>query len=56
MKPKEYFARIAEELRTSYYVGYYPKDAMKDEGFRKITIRAKTDGVKIRAKTGYFAN
>jgi Ca-activated chloride channel family protein len=55
MKPKEYFARIAEELRTSYYVGYYPKDAMKDEGFRKITIRAKTDGVKIRAKTGYFA-
>ena len=55
MKPKEYFARIAEELRTSYYIGYYPADAMKDESFRKIVIRPLVDGMKLRAKTGYFA-
>ena len=55
MEPKEYFRRIAEELRTSYEIGYYPADPMKDESFRKIVIRPKRDGVKVRAKTGYFA-
>jgi len=55
MEPKEYFRRIAEELRSSYEIGYYPADPMKDESFRKIVIRPKRDGVKVRAKTGYFA-
>ena len=55
MEPKEYFQRIAEELRTSYEIGYYPSEPMKDEGFRKIVIKPKEEGVRIRAKTGYFA-
>jgi Ca-activated chloride channel family protein len=55
MEPKEYFQKIAEELRTSYEIGYYPSDPMKDESFRKIVIRPKNDQVRIRAKTGYFA-
>jgi len=55
LEPKEYFQRISEELRTSYEIGYYPSDAMKDESFRKIVIKPKRDGVKVRAKTGYFA-
>ena len=50
-----YFRQIAEELRTSYEIGYYPKDPLKDDSFRKIVIKAKRDGVKVRAKTGYFA-
>lgn len=50
-----YFRQIAEELRTSYEIGYYPKDPMKDDSFRKIVIKAKRDGVKVRAKTGYFS-
>lgn len=52
--PHEYFRVIAEELRTSYEVGYYPSSTNKDEGFRKIAVKAKPDGVKIRTKTGYF--
>jgi Ca-activated chloride channel family protein len=55
MEPKEYFQEIAAELRTSYEIGYYPSDSMKDESFRKIAIRPKNDTVRIRAKTGYFA-
>jgi Ca-activated chloride channel family protein len=55
MEPAEYFSKIAEELRTMYEVGYYPANPMKDESFRKIAIRPKTDGVTIRAKSGYFA-
>ena len=50
-----YFRQIAEELRTSYELGYYPTDPLKDDSFRKIVIKPKREGVKIRAKTGYFS-
>ncbi len=53
--PDVYFQQIAEELRSSYEVGYYPTNKAKDDSFRKIVIRPKVDGVQIRAKTGYFA-
>jgi Ca-activated chloride channel family protein len=55
MDPKEYFQQIAEELRTSYTIGYYPTNPMKDENFRRIVVRAKQEGIKIRTKSGYFA-
>ncbi len=50
-----YFRQIAEELRTSYELGYYPTDPLKDDAFRKIVIKPKHEGVKVRAKTGYFS-
>jgi Ca-activated chloride channel family protein len=50
-----YFRQIAEELRTSYELGYYPTDPLKDDSFRKIVIKPKREGVKARAKTGYFS-
>ena len=53
--PQTYFTQIAEELRTSYDIGYYPTNKAKDDSFRKIVIRPKIEGVTIRAKTGYFS-
>jgi Ca-activated chloride channel family protein len=53
--PHTYFRQIAEELRSSYDLGYYPKDALKDDTFRKIVIKPKREGIKVRAKTGYFS-
>ena len=50
-----YFRQIAEELRTSYELGYYPTDPLKDNSFRKIVIKPKREGVTVRAKTGYFS-
>jgi Ca-activated chloride channel family protein len=50
-----YFRQIAEELRTSYELGYYPTDPLKDDSFRKIVIKPKREGMKVRAKTGYFS-
>jgi Ca-activated chloride channel homolog len=50
-----YFRQIAEELRNSYELGYYPTDPLKDDTFRKIVIKPKRDGIKVRAKTGYFS-
>jgi Ca-activated chloride channel homolog len=53
--PHTYFRQIAEELRTSYEVAYYPTNKAKDHSFRKIAVKPKQDGVRIRAKTGYFS-
>jgi Ca-activated chloride channel family protein len=53
--PHTYFHQIAEELRSSYELAYYPTNAAKDGSFRKIVIRAKRDGLKVRSKTGYFS-
>jgi Ca-activated chloride channel family protein len=53
--PQTYFTQIAEELRTSYDIGYYPTNKAKDDSFRKVVIRPKIEGITIRAKTGYFS-
>jgi Ca-activated chloride channel family protein len=50
-----YFRQIAEELRTSYELSYYPTNKAKDGSFRKISITPKNDDVQVRSKTGYFA-
>lgn len=52
--PDIYFPQIADELRTSYELAYYPANKANDDTFRKITIRPKRDAVRIRSKTGYF--
>src|SRR6516225_4348604 len=49
--PHVYFPQIAEELRTSYELAYYPTNKAKDDTFRKIVIKPKPEGVKIRTKT-----
>jgi Ca-activated chloride channel family protein len=53
--PHTYFRQIAEELRTSYELAYYPTNANKDDAFRKIVIRPKAAELKVRSKTGYFS-
>ena len=53
--PHTYFREIAEELRSSYELAYYPTNPMKDDTFRKIVIRPKAAGLTVHAKTGYFS-
>jgi Ca-activated chloride channel family protein len=53
--PSTYFREIAEELRTSYELAYYPTNPTYDDTFRKIVIRPKQPGVTIRTRTGYFS-
>ncbi len=53
--PHDYFRQIAEELRTSYELGYYPSNTSKDTSFRKIVVRSTRPDIRIRTKTGYFA-
>lgn len=53
--PHTYFRQIAEDLRTSYDLAYYPNNPIKDDTFRKLVVRIKRPGLTVRAKTGYFA-
>jgi len=53
--PHTYFRQIADELRTSYELAYYPTNRIKDGTFRKIVIHTKLPGIQVRTKTGYFS-
>ncbi len=53
--PHTYFKEVAEELRTSYELAYYPTNKSHDGTFRKIGIKPREEVIRIRAKTGYFA-
>ena len=43
------------DLRTSYQIGYYPPAANWDDKFHKLRITCTRKGVRIQAKTGYYA-
>jgi Ca-activated chloride channel family protein len=52
---RRHFRQIGEELRSSYELAYHSSNPNRDNTFRKILIRAKTPGLTIRAKAGYYA-
>lgn len=43
------------DMRTSYYIGYYPPAANWDDKFHKLRITCTRKGVRLQAKTGYYA-
>jgi len=44
-----------QDARSSYLVGYYPPTANWDGKFHKLKITCRVKGVRIQAKTGYYA-
>lgn len=53
------FAKVSDDLRTQYLIGYYPHHQMPGTDFHRITItipRAAPDQYNIRNKTGYYAD
>jgi Ca-activated chloride channel family protein len=53
------FARVSDDLRTQYLLGYYPRHQVPGTNFHRITItipRAATDEFSIRNKVGYYAD
>jgi len=43
------------DLRYSYQIGYYAPPQSRDSKFHKLRITCKRKGVRIQAKTGYYA-
>ncbi len=48
------YAKIAEEARTQYTLGYYSHQPVLDGKFRKIDVRVDRPGLEVIAKTGYY--
>ena len=48
------FARIAEEVRTQYTVGYYSNESVFDGKFRSVEIRVLRPNLDVIAKKGYY--
>ena len=51
----EIFRQIGDELRSLYEIGYISSNEHRDGSFRKLTVRCKAPGARIRAKSGFFA-
>jgi len=51
---RESFARIGEELRTQYLLGYYPRHDREPGKFRRIRIEVDLTGAQVRARSGYY--
>jgi hypothetical protein len=44
-----------EDGSTYYMIGYYPQNKNWDGRFRKIEVKMRRPGIKLRYRTGYFA-
>jgi VWFA-related protein len=50
---KATFARIAQELRQQYSIGFYPKHDAGDDGTRQIKVKIDQPGIVIRTRRSY---
>lgn len=48
------FDRIVAENSTYYVLGYYSTNDRRDGRFRRIEVRVKRPGLRVRARSGYF--
>jgi Ca-activated chloride channel family protein len=47
------FARIAQELRQQYSIGFYPKHDAGDDGTRQIKVKIDQPGIVVRTRRSY---
>lgn len=52
---EDIFARIAEELRSQYSLGYYSTNPDRNGEYRKLQIAARNGDYRVRAREGYYA-
>lgn len=48
------FVAALEEFRHRYLVSYSPRGAAKD-GWHRLDVRVRKDGVSVKARPGYLA-
>ena len=52
------FAKVSDDLRTQYVLGYYapaPTSRLKAEAFRVLKVETQVDKVSLRYRSGYYA-
>ena len=48
------FAKLAEQVRTAYTVGYYSHEDFIDGKFRSVDVRVMRPSLNVLAKPGYY--
>jgi VWFA-related protein len=48
------FAKIAEEVRTQYTVGYYTHESFIDGKYRQVEVKVLRPNLTVIAKKGYY--
>ena len=48
------FARIAEQVRTQYTLGYYTHEPFIDERYRKLEVKVMRPNLTVISKQGYY--
>ncbi len=48
------FAKIAEDVRVQYTVGYYSNEPLTDGKFRTVEVKVLRPGLNVIAKRGYY--
>ena len=51
---RQSFAKIAEEVRTQYTVGYYTHEPFIDGKYRSLEVRVLRPNLTVIAKPGYY--
>jgi VWFA-related protein len=51
----EIYQTIEDELRSQYAIGYVPANQTRDGKFRRLEIKAKSPGLRVMARRGYYA-
>ena len=49
------FARVTENLRHRFVVGYTSSNPVRDGKWRSVEIRTKSPGIRVSGRKGYFA-
>jgi Ca-activated chloride channel family protein len=52
------FAKVSEDLRTQYLLGYYPHNQLRGATFHRVNVtipRAASESFNVRYKTGYYS-
>ena len=49
------YARIVENLRRQYVIGYTSTNSRRDGAWRAVSVTSRKEGVKIASRGGYFA-
>jgi Ca-activated chloride channel family protein len=51
------FVEILRDLRTQYFLGFYPKDVPpSDNPFHRLEVRVRRPGLQVLARSGYYGN
>jgi hypothetical protein len=53
---EEIYARIEEELRHQYSIGYTPDHGDAGAGYHKIHLAAKQKDLIVQARDGYYSD